>query len=97
MADDELALRRAMDRAAKAQALVDDEILKEAFTTLRQSYVDAWMATDARDTDGRERLWAATTVLTKVRDHLDRMISDGMVAEAQLRFNEDKARRSKRA
>jgi hypothetical protein len=81
---DEFTLRRDADRAAKAQGLLDNELLAESFTALRAEYIRAWEATAARDQDARERLWVATTVLTKVRGHLETMISDGKVASAQL-------------
>ena len=93
---DEFTLRREADRAAKANALLSDELLAEAFTTLRAEYIRAWEATAARDQDARERLWTATTVLTKVRGHLETMISDGKIASAQLADLEAKAKREKR-
>lgn len=97
MADDEFSLRRAADRAAKAKALLDSELLTEAFATLRTEYIRAWEATAPRDQDARERLWTATTVLTKVRGHLNSVIADGKVATVQLADLEAKAKREKRA
>ena len=52
---DEFALRRATDRAAKARAVLDSDIVKEAFDDARS---DLHRCVDgdrpARDTDGRE-------------------------------------------
>lgn len=97
MADDELSLRRDADRAAKAKALLESDLLAESFATLRAEYIKAWEATSPRDQDARERLWTATTVLTKVRGHLDSVISNGKIAMAQLADLEARAKREKRA
>ena len=86
MADDEFTLRRALDRAAKARAILDNEMVTEAFATLRQAYLDGWEATSARDQDARERFWLATTVLTKVAGHLETVLTDGKIAAHQLDF-----------
>lgn len=97
MADDELSLRRSADRAAKAQALIDSDLFKEAFGTLREGYVNAWIVTDARDDDGRQRCWLAVKNLDRVKEHLERVIGDGKIATAMLDLNEAKAKREKRA
>lgn len=82
---DELALNKSIERAARAQALQRDELLTEAFATLDHDYLAAWRQTHARDQDARERLWLATQVLAKVRDHLQRIVSGGKLAERELR------------
>lgn len=97
LADDELALRKQMERAAQAKALLDDVLLNEAFAELKQAYLDTWMRTEARDTDARERLWVAQTVLTKVKGHLEQMVTNGTVASVQLADIEEKAKRKPRA
>lgn len=94
MADDEFSLRRATDRAAKAKQLLESEMFTEAFDALRNEYIRAWLATDPRDSDARERCWVATTVLTKVRGHLSSVISDGKVADRLLADMEEKAKRA---
>jgi hypothetical protein len=97
VADDEFSLRRAADRAAKAKALIENETLAEAFTTLRAEYIKAWEATSPKDQDTRERLWIATTVLTKVRGHLQSVVDGGKVASALLADMEAQAKRKPRA
>lgn len=94
---DELDLRRQADRAARAKVLLDDTMLTEAFEALRQAYIDGILDSNPKDTDTREKLWLATTVLTKVRGHLEQTISRGTVASAMLADLETKAARAKRA
>lgn len=97
MADDELALRRDAARAARAKALLNDELFNEAFDSLRQRYVDLWVASDARDDDARARCWLGVKNLALVKEHLHRVIADGQLALKQIEVIEAKAARPKRA
>jgi hypothetical protein len=82
MSEDQLAA--ALARAARAQALIEDELLGEAFAALEARYVAEWRATQFRDTDARERLWQAVNVLRKVKDHLGRILADGRLAQREI-------------
>lgn len=82
MTDDRL--QRDIVRGARARALMDDELLQEAFAKLEADYIGAWRATPARDTDARERLWQAVNVLGKVRDHLGQVAAAGKLAQRQV-------------
>ena len=81
---DEVDLRRDTERALRAQALMDDETLKEAFAKLETAYIEEWRTTGARDNDARERLWIAINVVGKVREHLGRLVAGGKIAQKQL-------------
>jgi hypothetical protein len=74
----------AMARAARAQALIEDELLQEAFVALEERYVEEWRLSQFRDTDARERLWQAVNVLRKVKDHLSRILADGRLAQREI-------------
>jgi hypothetical protein len=89
---DEFALTKAAERGARAQRLLEDDLLVEAFETLDRDYSRAWRATAARDTDARERLWQAVQVVAKVRDHLIRVVNGGKLAQRQI--NELAARKT---
>ena len=82
MTDDKL--HRDIVRGAQAKALIDNELLAEAFARLDADYIAAWRATPARDTDARERLWQATQIVGLVRDHLIAVLSNGKLAQRQL-------------
>jgi hypothetical protein len=81
---DDLALNKAAERGARAQRLLEDDLLVEALETLDREYTRAWRATAARDTDARERLWQAVQVVAKVRDHLIRVVNGGKLAQRQI-------------
>ena len=91
---DELALNKAAERGARAQRLLEDDLLAEAFATLDAEYTKAWRATAARDTDARERLWQAVQVVAKVRDNLIRVVNGGKLAQRELAMLADRKRHS---
>lgn len=81
---DEIALNRAISRRAKAEALLRDELLTEGFTNLEAAYVKAWRESDPRDDAGREKLFLAVNMVSKVRSHLMTVIDNGKIAQQQL-------------
>jgi hypothetical protein len=81
---DESALVRAMTRAARAKALLADELLAEAFEALPKAYFDGWRNSPPRDTDGRERLWQAAQIVGLVKHHLEAIVADGSLAKREL-------------
>jgi hypothetical protein len=83
MIDDDK-LQRDAARGLRAKALLEDELVVEAFTKLEAEYLAAWKSSDPDDAAGRERVWIAVNLLGKVRDHLGRFVADGKLAERQL-------------
>jgi hypothetical protein len=77
-------LQAAVNRAARAKVLMEDELLAEAFVRLEGDYIAAWKGWPAADAAGRERLWLAVNVIGKVRDHLNIVIADGKLAQRQI-------------
>ncbi|WP_315750865.1 MULTISPECIES: hypothetical protein [unclassified Bradyrhizobium] len=93
---DENILQRAAAKAARAQALLDDELLSEAFVALETGYVSAWRRTVIDDAAGREKLFLAINIVGKVRDHLASVIANGKLAQAELKELADVAERKRR-
>ena len=81
---DEIKLNADISRGARAEALVRNELLAEAFASLEQRYVQEWRVTNFRDTDARERLWQAINIVGKVKDHLVGVVTSGRLAQKQL-------------
>jgi hypothetical protein len=71
-------------RQARASALLQDEILQEAFARLEERYIEEWRVSQFRDTDARERLWQAVNILRKVKDHLGKIVADGRLAQREI-------------
>jgi predicted DNA-binding protein len=81
---DEQRLSAAIARQARAQALMDNELLQEAFARLEDRYLAEWRISQLRDSDARERLWQAVNVLGKVKGHLAKIVSDGKLAQREI-------------
>lgn len=81
---DEHALLRATRKAGPAARLLEDETLKEAFTSLEEAYTQAWRRTTIDDVASREKLFLAINVVGKVRDHLSAIVINGKLAQAEL-------------
>jgi len=92
---DDLALVRATEKAAQAQRLLDDAMLKDAFNGLEEAYIDAWRSTTIDDVIGREKLFLAINVVGKVRDHLRIIVDNGKLASAELKALARTAERQK--
>jgi hypothetical protein len=80
----EIKLNADLARQARAQALLENEILQEAFARLEERYLEEWRVSQFRDTDARERLWQAVNILRKVKDHLAKIIADGKLAQREI-------------
>lgn len=81
---DDIALHKATAKAARAQELLSDETLAEAFSGLESAYIQAWRSTTIEDVTSREKLFLAINVVGKVRDHLTAIVSNGKLAQAEL-------------
>lgn len=93
---DEIELQKQINRGAKAQGLLNNELLQEAFSALESGYIQAWRSTAAEDQVGREKLFLAINVVGKVRDHLTSTIQNGKVAQADMNRLFADAERKKR-
>jgi hypothetical protein len=78
--------------AAAEQAL---STVHEAFEDVRKQMFDAWMASPLRDSEGREKLWLSTTLLTRVEDVLRKRVMNGKVAAKELEALRNTAERKK--
>jgi hypothetical protein len=77
-------LQRQIERRARAEALMRDELLAEAFTALEAAYYEGWKNSKPNETAARERLWQAAQIVAVVRAHLALAIENGKVAQAQI-------------
>lgn len=64
-------------RAQMAMSLRDNEILQEAFSTLRSNALEALAKADPTDADGIRQYQATIAVVDELREHLDGLIRSG--------------------
>ena len=93
---DENRLDQAAAKALRAQELLDNELLGDAFEGLENTYTAAWRATTIDDAAAREKLFLAINIVGKVRDHLAAIVANGKLAQAELRDLAQAAERRKR-
>lgn len=84
MLADDIQLRRDVERATRAQALIDDDVLKEVFDSFDADSIAVWRATEASDVAKREQLWLTAKVAAAIRGKLLTIISDGTIAAAEI-------------
>lgn len=93
---DESALHIASAKAVRAQNLLDNELLAEAFKGLEEAYSTAWRSTTIEDVSAREKLFLAINIVGKVRDHLTSVVNNGKLAAAELKELAETAERKRR-
>ena len=93
---DEDTLSQAASEGARARQLLENDLLAEAFKGLEDSYTAAWRATVIDDVGGREKLFLAINIVGKVRDHLSAIVTNGRLAETELRQLAETAERKRR-
>jgi hypothetical protein len=89
-------LLEARNRAARAEMLVNDELLTEGFANLEAAYIEAWKLTTPSDQIAREKLYLAVNVVGKLKQHLQAVITDGKLADAELKELIEQQERKKR-
>lgn len=69
-------------RAARAKALMDDEIFNDAIKQVREGLMETW--TVCKEADQRDRIWISVNLLEQIKSALINMVSNGKVAQAEL-------------
>ena len=68
-------------RLQRAQALANDELLTEAFDTLRTELMDRWENSASTEVEARESIWLGLQLLARVRRHIHSIIETGEMAK----------------
>ena len=81
-----------MSRSSQAKQILQNELFKESFETLKKIYSEALLdRTSVNENEAREKLWIAYQVLGKVEQHFKEILETGKLAEKQLAdFQESK-------
>ena len=66
-------------RERRAQLLVDDELLNEAFDALKEDLMNRWSNSGSTDLEARESIWLAMRLLDRIRSHLISIIETGQM------------------
>ena len=64
-------------RESRAQSLIDDELLKEAFDVLKKDLMNRWQQSGSTDLEARESIWLALRLLEKIHGHITSIVETG--------------------
>ena len=81
---DEGKLNEAAVRGARAEELLQNELLKESFLVLREKYTESWTRSEPHERELREYLWKSLQVLTDVENHITKIANNGRMAKHEL-------------
>ena len=76
--------RSEMERGVRAEVLMRDPLIQEAFETLEKEFVSAWRQTAITDSVARENLYQLLQALEAFKGHFVRLIEDGHIAKDKL-------------
>lgn len=82
--DDELKLAKENDRGIRAETLLKDDLIIEAFATLKENYQKEIFKTKLNDDEGRKHLWLSYNTIEKVEKHLQEVMLTGKLANEQI-------------
>ena len=67
------------ERERRAQSLINDELLNEAFTLLKEDLMNRWSNSGSTDLEARESIWLAMRLLDRIRGHLTSIVETGQM------------------
>lgn len=72
------------DRGRRAEELMNNPLMKDAFKALGEDLFEAFMNTPEADVQGRERIYNLVWTAKWLRAHLGGVIRDGRMADEEL-------------
>ena len=76
--------REAVLRAEKAEALLRNELLTEAFDYLERQFIQAGRSSGIGEAEDRERIYQLSQNLEALKGYFQTVISDGKMAQSQI-------------
>lgn len=94
MSEDKLLKQRS--DGSRAQSLLNDEMLQGAFAELKRTYAEKLLATSIEQGPAREVLYQAHRLVGEVERHLQSLLNNGKLADAELNSIIETRERKKR-
>ena len=69
------------ERERRAQSLVNDPLLKEAFDTLKEDLMNRWEHSGSTELEARESIWLAMRLLERIHGHFKSILETGQMAK----------------
>lgn len=72
----------------RAKEILENEVFLQVFTDIEQELIEAWKNAPQRDVEGREKIHQLTTLLAKVKAHLQSTFESGKLAETDTLYRQ---------
>jgi len=69
------------ERERRAQSLITDPLLKEAFDVLKEDLMNRWNHSGSTDLQARESIWLAMRLLDRIHGHINSIVETGHMAK----------------
>ena len=69
------------EREQRAQSLINDPLLKEAFDVLKEDLMNRWNHSGSTDLQARESIWLAMRLLDRIHGHINSIVETGHMAK----------------
>ena len=69
------------ERERRAQSLINDPLLNEAFDVLKEDLMNRWNHSGSTDLEARESIWLAMRLLDRIHGHINSIIESGHMAK----------------
>jgi phosphomevalonate kinase len=69
------------ERERRAQSLITDPLLKEAFDVLKEDLMNRWQHSGSTDLEARESIWLAMRLLDRIHGHINSIVETGHMAK----------------
>ena len=79
----------------KAREVLENEVFQQVFTDIELELTTAWKSSPQRDSDAREKIHLALSLLTKVKACLQTTLDTGKLARLDLEHRRTLADRAK--
>lgn len=84
-----MTLEKDLERGMRAERLLKDDLLAEAFDSVRTAIFERIESTPVRDTDGLTQLRLMLKLLKDLRANLEQAIRDGKLASEALKMEKE--------
>ena len=69
------------ERERRAQSLINDPLLNEAFDVLKEDLMNRWNHSGSTDLQARESIWLAMRLLDRIHGHINPIVETGHMAK----------------
>ena len=69
------------ERLGRANSLINDPLLNEAFDVLKEDLMNRWNHSGSTDLEARESIWRAMRLLDRIHGHINSIIETGHMAK----------------